>query len=175
MELKTQKVLVLNADFRALTICSVYKAFLLVYLKKAEIVNKVKNARIRTVSNSFAVPSVIKLNNYVHVSYKSVMMTRQNIFKRDGNKCVYCASSSNLTLDHVVPKSKGGNSTWTNLVTACRTCNSKKGDFTPEEAGMNLPYKPYKPTFIMFLRDFSGVGDESWMPYLKIKRSKRSP
>jgi len=171
MDSRTKKVLVLNADFRALTVCSVYKAFLLVYLGKAEVVNHVEKGYLRTVTKSFAMPSVIRLHKYVHVSYKNVMMTRQNIFKRDGNKCVYCAATDDLTLDHVLPKSKGGASTWTNLVTACKSCNAKKGDFLPEEVGMDLPYKPFKPTFIMFLRDFSGVGDDSWMPYLKVSKT----
>jgi 5-methylcytosine-specific restriction endonuclease McrA len=171
MDAAGKKVLVLNADYRAFTVCSVYKAFLLVYLEKAEIVIKSEKNFIRTVSRAYALPSVIRLYNYVQMPYKGVMLTRQNIFKRDGHQCVYCSSREDLTLDHVVPRSRGGDSTWSNLVTACKPCNAKKGDYLPEEAKMPLPYKPYKPSFIMFLREFSGVSDENWRPYLQAQRS----
>ncbi|GAB4343970.1 MAG: HNH endonuclease [Flammeovirgaceae bacterium] len=149
-----------------MSVCSVYKAFLLVYLQKAEIVSIMEGHLIRTVSKAFDAPSVIRLLTYVSMPYKGVMLSRQNIFKRDNHQCVYCGSNEDLTLDHVLPRSRGGTSTWSNLVTACRSCNSKKGDYTPEERGMNLPYKPYKPSFIMFLREFSKAGDDSWYAYL---------
>ena len=111
-------------------------------------------------------PSIIRLYRYVNLPYKGVMLSRQNIFKRDGGKCQYCGVTTDLTLDHVIPRSKGGRSTWDNLVTACKSCNSKKGDYTPEEAGMPLARQPFKPSFIMFLRDFSGPIEENWKPYL---------
>ncbi|MEM1135225.1 MAG: HNH endonuclease [Bacteroidota bacterium] len=168
--MQSRKVLILNADYRAFSVCSVYKAFLLVYLNKAEIIKKSENAYLRTVSRSYEMPSIIKLHNYVNIPYKGVIMTRQNIFKRDGGKCVYCSSKDNLTIDHVLPRSRGGSTSWNNLVTACKTCNSRKGDFLPEEIDMFLPYKPFKPSFIMFLRDFSGLREESWMPYLQVAR-----
>ncbi len=162
-----RKVLVLNADYRAISVCSVAKAFLLVYLQKADMVNSVPNGFIQTVSKSFAAPSVIRLNSYVNIPYRGVMLTRQNIFKRDANQCVYCKSTKNLTLDHVVPRSQGGKTSWTNLVSACQHCNSKKSDFSLEDVGMKLPYKPFKPTFVMFLREFSRMGDENWKPFLQ--------
>lgn len=164
-----RKVLVLNQDFRALTICSAQRAFLLVYLNKAELISKDKMRTLRTVSSSFAMPSIIRLHGYVQMPYKGVMLSRQNIFKRDGHKCQYCGSNQDLTLDHVLPKSRNGQSTWDNLVTACKTCNSKKGDRLPDEANMPLPRKPFKPSFIMFLRDFSEQIDEDWMTYLGVK------
>jgi 5-methylcytosine-specific restriction endonuclease McrA len=97
------------------------------------------------------------------------MLSRQNVFRRDGNKCIYCGSHDDLTLDHVLPKSRGGKTNWDNLVTACRRCNSRKGDLTPEEMGFSLPKKPYKPSFIMFLRDFAGSIEENWLPFLGTK------
>jgi 5-methylcytosine-specific restriction endonuclease McrA len=97
------------------------------------------------------------------------MLNRQNIFKRDGQRCQYCGTSEDLTLDHVIPKSRGGQSKWDNLTTACKRCNSRKGDFTPEEANMPLQQKPYKPSFIVFLRDFSGSIADDWQPYLSKK------
>ena len=171
MQALSRKVLILNADYRAFSVCSVYKAFLLVYMDKAEVVNKAKDVFLRTVDRAYEVPSVIKLCRYVNMPYKGVMLSRQNIFKRDGNRCVYCGSARELTLDHVIPKSREGKTTWNNLVTACKTCNSKKGDFLPEEIDMPLPYKPYKPSFVMFLRDFSGISDETWHPYLQSGRN----
>ncbi|MBW8050752.1 MAG: HNH endonuclease [Cytophagales bacterium] len=160
------KVLILNQDFRALTICSVQRAFLLNYLKKSELIKNFDNQFLRTVTRSYPVPSIIRLYRYVNLPYRGVMLSRQNIYRRDGHKCQYCSSRSNLTLDHVIPISKGGNSSWENLVTACKKCNARKGDFTPNESGMKLLQKPYKPSYIMFLKDFSGKIDVSWKPYL---------
>ncbi|KPM46648.1 HNH endonuclease [Jiulongibacter sediminis] len=166
-----RKVLVLNADYTAISVCTVPKAFLLVYLKKAELLKDDEAGSLRTVSATYPLPAVIKLHHYVNVPYKSVVLNRQNIFKRDGNKCVYCGNSRELTLDHVIPKSRGGKTNWDNLVAACRRCNSRKGHFTPEEAEMPLAVKPFKPTFVTFLRDFSGNTSETWAPYLSRSQS----
>lgn len=166
MGLQGRKVLILNQDYRALTICSVQKAFILVYLRKAELVAEAQDKQIQTVNSSFPLPSIIRLNRYVNLPYKGVMLSRQNIFKRDGNKCQYCGAVQDLTLDHVLPRSRNGKSSWENLVTACKSCNSKKGDYTPDEAKMPLVRPPFKPSFLMFLRDFSGPLEESWQPYL---------
>lgn len=160
------KTLVLNQDYRALTICASTRAFLLVFMKKAELVSDVKNEYFRTVSSTYPIPSVIRLRDYVHLPYKGVMLSRQNIFRRDAHKCQYCGSGNDLTLDHVMPKSRGGGSNWINLTTACKPCNAKKGDLTPEEAGMPLFQKPFKPSFLMFLRDFSGPLHEEWVAFL---------
>lgn len=166
-----QKVLVLNADYSALSICSIPKAFLLVYANKAELVSKDEKRALRTVSKSYPLPSVIKLNRYVNIPYRTVVMNRQNIFKRDGNVCVYCNGTKELTLDHVIPKSRGGKTSWSNLVAACKRCNAEKGNYTPEEAGMKMSHRPFKPTFLTFLRDFSGNDEKSWIPFLG-KRKK---
>lgn len=164
-----RKVLVLNQDYSAFTICSVPKAFLLVYLKKADLIAESETEKLRSISETFPMPSVIRLHKYVYLPYRGVMLTRQNIFKRDNHECQYCGTTDDLTLDHVMPKSRGGRTSWDNLVTACKRCNSRKGDFTPDEAGLFLPQKPYKPSFVMFLRDFSGTVDASWLPFLAKK------
>lgn len=161
-----RKVLILNADYRAISICTVPKAFLLVYLNKAEMVAENPKDKIRTVNKTYPLPSIIRLNSYVSVPFRNVVMTRQNIFKRDNNTCVYCGKQSDLTLDHVMPKSRGGKTHWENLVTACKRCNSEKGSSTPEEAKMHLRIKPFKPTFLMFVRDCSGNLEENWLPFL---------
>jgi 5-methylcytosine-specific restriction endonuclease McrA len=166
MNLYGKKVLILNQDYRALTICSIQKAFVLVYMNKAEMVAEYEDRPLHTVSATFATPSIIRLFRYVHLSYRGVILSRQNVFRRDGNECQYCGSTHDLTLDHVLPRSRGGLSTWENLATACKSCNAKKGDLTPEEAKMPLKRKPFKPSFLMFLRDFSGRIDQNWLPYL---------
>lgn len=170
----SRKVLVLNQDFTALSICSVPKAFLLVYLNKAELVSDAGGLTLRSVSCAYPMPSIIRLNQYINTPYRnSVMLNRQNLFRRDGYMCQYCGAEKDLTMDHVHPRSRQGKSSWDNLVTACKSCNSRKGDLTPEEANMPLKQKPFKPSFVMFLRDFSGRVDENWLIYLgKNKRSK---
>ncbi len=159
------RVLVLNQDFSPLMVCSVQRAFILVYLNKSELVRPANGHRLHTVTHSFAMPSVIRLNRYVRAPYKGVNLTRQNIFRRDNNECQYCGTRKDLTLDHVLPSSKGGQHSWLNLVTACKRCNAKKGNYTPDEAGMQLLRKPYKPSYALFLRDNSGFGNE-WDEYL---------
>ncbi|NIK73382.1 hypothetical protein FHS56_000868 [Thermonema lapsum] len=160
------KVLILNQDYSALTVCSAQKAFILLYLQKAELVKENPRQKLCTVNQAYPMPLVIRLHRYVNIPYKGVMLSRQNIFRRDGYSCQYCGSKHDLTLDHVLPRSRGGKSSWTNLVTACKRCNSKKGDLTPEEAGMPLRRRPYRPSFVVFLRNLSGGVVDAWMPFL---------
>lgn len=160
------KVLVLNQDYSALSICSVPKAFLLVFMNKAELVAESPDEQLRSVHETFPKPTVIRLHRYINMPYRGVMLTRQNIFRRDGYQCQYCGSREHLTLDHVIPKSRGGKTHWDNLITACRRCNSRKGDCTPEQSGLRLRQRPFKPSFLMFIRDFSGPVDEQWLPFL---------
>ena len=160
------RVLVLNLDYTPLAVCTVQRAFLLLYMKKAEPIKNASSEFIRTVSKTFPLPTVVKLNRYINIPYKSVVLTRNNVFKRDHFTCQYCGSKEHLTLDHVLPRSKGGGHHWKNLITACKYCNAKKGDSTPEAAGMILENKPYKPSYMIFLRDYSGFTKEDWRPYL---------
>ena len=160
------KVLVLNQDFSPLTVCTIQRAFLLVYLDKAELLEADKETSLRTVTKSYPLPAVIKIKNYIHVPYRGVVLTRQNIFKRDNGLCQYCGTDRDLTLDHLIPRSKGGKSTWNNLVTACKSCNAKKGNYTLEEAGLVLKSPPFKPSYIMFLRNNLGTMKKEWAAYL---------
>ena len=160
------KVLVLNQDYSPLTLCSVNRAFLLVFLDKAQLLEADQHELLHSVSEAFDKPAVIRINNYINVPYRGVVLTRHNIFKRDGNKCQYCGDHRYLTLDHLIPRSKGGKSTWKNLVTACKNCNSKKGDRSVLEVGFKLKKQPFKPSYVMFLRDASGDLRKEWMPYL---------
>lgn len=122
-------ILVLNASFEPLNIVNWKRAVVLLIKEKATVITK----------------GVIKLKEFINVKYNRFLVTRKMIYERDGYKCLYCGSSSNLSVDHVIPKSRGGEDSWTNLVTACLSCNSKKGNKTPEEAGMILKVKPTKP------------------------------
>lgn len=150
-----------------MTICNVKKAIVLILLGKAELVADNQRKKIHTVSKTYPWPSVIRLNDFIRVPYKKIILTRRNILKRDGHKCAYCGRGDlPLTIDHVIPKSKGGDDSWENLVAACLPCNNKKGDRTPEEAEMKLRIKPYTPNHIMFIKSAVGRMEEAWKPYL---------
>jgi 5-methylcytosine-specific restriction endonuclease McrA len=138
----------------------------LVLLRKAEMLHDYSDLAIRSVNRAFKYPSVIRLFEYVRLPFRQVSLSRANIFRRDGNRCQYCGSTQNLTIDHVVPRSQGGKDTWTNLVTACHDCNTEKGSRTPEQAGMKLRIQPFRPSFLMFIRDYTGRINEEWLPYL---------
>jgi 5-methylcytosine-specific restriction endonuclease McrA len=139
----------------------------LMYLGKAELVLDDKRKMVRTVTRSFPWPSIIRLSFFVSVPYKKVVLTRKNILRRDNFKCAYCGRSDlPLTIDHILPKAKGGTDSWENLICACTVCNNKKGDRTPVEARMELLYRPFRPSHIMFIKNVVGKLDENWKPYL---------
>ena len=161
-----ERVLVLNADYQAIGVVHAERAFILVYLRKAEIVDDFPDLCLRSATKTFKYPAVIRLFRYVNTPYRKVALTRANLFRRDDNKCVYCGSPHQLTIDHVVPRSAGGTDSWENLVTACRSCNTRKGSRTPEESGMTMPRKPCRPSYIMFLSANSGASPKQWHPYL---------
>lgn len=160
------RVLVLNQDFSPLMVCSVERAFVLVYLNKSELIRPANGHKIHSITMTFPMPSVIRLNRYVNAPYKGVTLTRQNIFKRDNFECQYCGTRKELTLDHIIPTSKGGLHTWANLVTACKKCNARKGNHTPEQASMPLRKKPHKPTYALFLKELSGHYGNEWDEFL---------
>ncbi|WP_127121272.1 HNH endonuclease [Chryseotalea sanaruensis] len=160
------RVLVLNNDSSPLMVCSVERAFILVYLNKSEMVKSANGYKLHSITQTFPMPSVIRLNRYVNAPYKGVNLTRQNIFKRDNFECQYCGTKRDLTIDHVIPRAKGGKDSWTNLVTACKRCNAKKGDFTPEEANMILKHKPIRPSYAIFLKDYANGHANEWEEYL---------
>lgn len=160
------KVLVLNQDYQAIGVCGVERAFVLVLLQKAELVSALSDRRLRSVTRDYVFPSVIRLYRFIHVPYKRVNLSRQNVFKRDGNACLYCGARENLTIDHVVPRALGGRDSWENLATACQRCNSRKGDLSIEQAEMSLRHTPFRPSFVMFLGAFSGQVREDWKPFL---------
>ncbi|MEJ2289320.1 MAG: HNH endonuclease, partial [Deinococcales bacterium] len=143
------RVLILNASFEPLHVCSVKRAVALLMHEVAERVED-GDKILRSVNHAFPVPSVIRLRRFVKRPYRQrVAFNRRNLFKRDDHTCQYCGTRSNdLTLDHVLPRSRGGPTSWTNVVACCKRCNARKRDRTPEEAGMALRRQPYAPRFI---------------------------
>lgn len=161
------RVLVLNQSYEPISICSTRKALLLLLLTKAEVVEQRPSYSIRSVRASFPFPSVIRLSAYLRVPYKKIELSRKNILRRDAFRCQYCGrGGAPLTIDHVIPRSRGGEDQWENLVCACIHCNNKKGNRTPDEAHMRLRSVPRKPHHILFLKHYLGAVDETWRPYL---------
>ena len=152
--------LVLNSDYLPINVTSLNKAFKLVYKGKAEIVESEGE-----INNKHKRPSIIRLYKYVNLPYRKLVLSKDNIFRRDEHSCVYCGGSSNLTIDHIIPKSKGGLNTWENLATCCFRCNAYKKDKTLEESNMTLLIKPIKPNPTYFLyRSYKTI--EKWQPYI---------
>ena len=143
------KVVVLSRDYMPLMYCDIRRAIALVYSNKAEIV-KESGSFLRSISSRFPIPQVIRLlGKLVKHIVPKVTYTRKNVHIRDNYTCQYCGSREQLTLDHVMPVSRGGKSTWENVVTACYPCNARKGSKTPEEAAMPLRVAPRKPSILM--------------------------
>jgi 5-methylcytosine-specific restriction endonuclease McrA len=160
-------VLVLNQNYEPLSVCSVKRAVVMVFLGKAEMIEKNDGETLRSVSWSIPVPSVVRLGLYIKVPPKRVLLSRKNIIKRDGHRCQYCGSTHlPMTVDHVIPKIFGGKDTWENLVCACIKCNNIKGNQTPEQTGFRLLRKPRTPNHITFLQRFIGISDQRWRQYL---------
>jgi len=142
--LMQEPVLVLNATYEPINVTAVRRAMVLL-LKGVAQAEEMHNAEVHSAANAHKVPSVIRLLAYRHIPQQSRALSRKNILLRDRNTCQFCGRvfpSSELTLDHVVPRSRGGRSSWENLVACCYRCNNSKGDRTPEEAGIKLARKP---------------------------------
>ncbi len=150
-----------------MSICNVQRAVVLLFLGKAELIAAKDSRQVRSTRISFPFPTIVRLRSYIRVPYKKIVLSRKNILRRDNHKCQYCSRADlTLTIDHIVPKSKGGTDSWENLVAACVKCNNKKGDRSPDVANMPLIKKPSKPSHITFMKHFVGRIDDEWKPYL---------
>ena len=162
-----EKTLVVDSSYIARSIISTERAFVISYKGNADILDEYPES-FGLVNTHLTInkPSIIRVFTYVRMNFQKVPLTRENIYKRDDYECVYCGKSNrkNLTLDHVVPRSKGGPNTWDNLVTACKKCNSEKADLTEQEYGKPLP-KPQRPHYLMLLKKVHHIPDE-WKKYL---------
>lgn len=158
-------VLVLNASYEYLNVTSIRRAVKLLYKQKAEVVDVVRNRFIGTVRRRHKLPSVIRMLYYIKRPFKEVPLTRKNVLARDHNKCQYCGRNGD-TVDHIVPRSRGGPNSWTNCVCACGECNRRKNNRTPREAGMALLSKPRRPSHLPWLRMRKGHIHQNWAQYL---------
>ena len=162
-----EPVLVLNANFQPIHVTSKYRAINLVLAEKATLILNGRGV-IRSVSRTFPIPSVIRLNRMVRRPRPIVKLNRKEIFRRDHFTCQYCGrQSSELTIDHVIPRRLGGETTWDNVVSACPCCNHLKGSMTPEQSGM-YPRKPPKhpPNSAVYLFGKHLPQNQEWEDFL---------
>lgn len=169
-----QQVLVLNATYEPINVCSLQRAIVLVLKKKAEVIERGAR-RLRTATTAFVEPLVIRLVYYVRVPrFQARRISRRAVFARDGHACQYCGAASRLTVDHVVPKSRGGTSSWENVVTACAPCNTRKSDKLPDEIGMHPRLAPRAPTPNELIAVATTRRPDSWNAYLPLAATDRS-
>lgn len=165
------QTLVLNASYEVMKIVTWKKAITWFFLDKVDIIEEYSE-NIRTPSIEMRIPAVVKYRKLIKPKYRALKFSRANIYARDNFMCQYCTHKiiqSKLTLDHVIPRSRGGPSSWTNCVACCISCNVKKADKTPKEAGMKLLQEPRQPTqteaFALAIRLKTITIPEVWKNY----------
>ncbi|MCU1448122.1 MAG: endonuclease [Acidimicrobiales bacterium] len=160
------KALVLNATFEPLSVVSVRRAVVLVLKEKAEVLHAT-DQELHSERAAFAVPSVIRLTYFVKVPFRArAALNRRAVFARDGHRCQYCGASAE-NIDHVVPRSRGGEHVWENVVAACRPCNTKKEDRFLHEVGLALRRQPAAPKELTWIIVAVGTVHPHWEPYLQ--------
>ncbi len=169
MEYAPRGVLVLNASYEPLNIVSVKRAIVLLLKEKAELVEAAK-AQVRAERLVLNWPLVIRLVTYVPLPRRLPLpLSRRTVLARDLYTCQYCGEQpgrTELTVDHILPRSRGGLTTWDNVVAACGPCNRRKGNRTPEEAGMKLLSEPTRPRFVAVVLLGESHAHEVWQKYL---------
>lgn len=181
-------VLVLNRSYQPVRITTARHAFVMLYGDRAqaldsdyephdftswrELVPGSGEASVRTPRGAIKIPRLVLLRDYNRVPRTPLRLSRRNVFLRDEYRCQYCGSTHELTIDHVMPRSRGGESSWTNLVSCCRSCNLKKGRKTPAEASMPLRRPPVRPTWTVVVQ-LTGVQETlpDWEPFLARRAS----
>ena len=170
-------VLLLNASYEPLHCITVQRAVNLMLGGKVQAVEGIA-ARLRTPRSVFVVPAVLSLRYYVNVPRRGAAYSRRAVLNRDRWTCVYCGArpgerqrgrvlvKANFTVDHIIPRSKGGRNSWTNTVCACYQCNQRKADRTPHEAGMRLQFEPRWPRTNYLV--ISGEVPREWKMYVEI-------
>lgn len=163
--------LLLNASYEPLMVISWQRAVSLFFMEKVEVLSVYDDKDIHSPSLTLKMPSVVRLLRYVTHRLTRVKFSRQNVYARDGYMCQYCGESVakvELSLDHVIPRCQGGQTTWENITTCCVDCNRKKGARTPEEANMPLIQVPYRPRSMAQLSRKTSFRHtpEDWRDYL---------
>jgi 5-methylcytosine-specific restriction endonuclease McrA len=167
------RTLLLNTTFEPLSVLSWKKAVTLIFLGKVEVLREYEK-EITGVSKSIRQPAVIRLVRLVRNNHTNVKFSRRNIFLRDDYICQYCGKKHDpkgLTCDHIIPKSRGGVTEWTNIVTSCIRCNHKKGDKLPDEVEMYPRKRPTRPNGFYMLMLYLGVTSlpTYWKDYLFLR------
>ena len=164
------RTLVLNAGYEPLAVVSFKRALVLVLNQKATILAGAKEAVVRSASSEFELPTVILLQRYVRIpNARKIPVSRRGVLRRDNFKCGYCLKSAN-TIDHVLPKSRGGQDTWENLVACCLKCNNAKSDKTPAEMGWELKFTPKMPTGVIWTVRGAEKEQPEWGEFLSLQR-----
>ena len=160
-------MLVLNATYEPINVCTVRRAVVLLLKAKAEVIEHAE-WELHSATTSLARPVVIRLVSYVRIPRDTHRrkITRRAVFARDDWTCQYCGARSNLTVDHVVPRSKGGLSTWDNIVASCAPCNRRKGNALLRQVGMQLRKPPRTPSPHVFIHVASPTIPAAWQQYL---------
>ena len=162
------KTLKLDSSFRPIEVIDAVEALVLCLIGKAQAIETYSKV-IKSVNESFELPCVIALKRIVKFRYQTIPCHRRNVIWRDNNQCQYCSKhfmADKLTIDHVIPRSRGGKNDWFNLVTACKKCNQKKGDKTPSEANMPLIKEPKIPKSDIFKNISKNQIIPRWKYYL---------
>lgn len=157
----------MNATFEPINVCTVRRAVVLLLKDKAEVIEH-GDWQLHSATHTIAGPVVIRLVTYVRIPRGTHRrkITRRAVFARDNWTCQYCGSRSSLTVDHVVPRSKGGLSSWENIVASCAPCNRRKGNALPRQAGMRLLRQPRTPSAHVFIQVASPSIPAAWQAYL---------
>jgi 5-methylcytosine-specific restriction endonuclease McrA len=163
----TGRVLVLNATYEPINVCTVRRAVVLLLKEKAEVIER-GSRELHSERQTMTRPLVIRLVSYVKVPHDTHRrkITRRAVFARDRWTCQYCGARSNLTVDHVVPRSKGGASSWENIVASCAPCNRRKGDLSTTQAGMHPACEPRAPHPQVFIHVASPTIPAAWRAWL---------
>lgn len=161
------RVLVLNASYEPINVCTVRRAIVLIIKDKADVLDE-HDVALHSEKSSITRPSVIRLRTYVRIPYHSYRrkITRRAVFARDRWECQYCGRRGSLTMDHVVPRSKGGETSWENVVACCASCNRRKGDRSVSQSGMKLRTHPMAPHATIFIHVASPTIPTQWLPYV---------
>ena len=163
------RTLVLHAGYEPLAVVSFKRALVLVLNEKATILAGAQTETVRSASTEFELPTVILLQRYVRIpNSKRVPVSRRGVLRRDSQRCGYCGKSAN-TIDHILPRSRGGQDTWENLVACCLRCNNLKSDRTPAEMGWELKVTPTMPTGVIWSVRGAEKEEPHWREFLSFR------
>ena len=161
-----RRVLVLNQSYEPIMVICAKRAIILILSEKVDALENYREL-IHSTYLTLPLPSVIRLKQYARIRRKGIVLSRKNILKRDNHTCQYCGIRSvPMTIDHIIPRQRGGEDNWYNLVAACVICNTRKGNRTPRGAQMKLMKRARKPTMILHLQKFVKQFQGTWRPYL---------